>query len=121
MEDFLKFVYKNTALVDEMSMHTYIGDMPIHREMIGSRIRVLGKVQGVWFRKHTAEKAEQLGLSGWVRNEPDGSVLIHAEGAAEALEKFLHWCGTGPPSANVVEVDSSPTPPEGFDRFIIRR
>ena len=64
-----------------------------------------GKVQGVWFRACTQEQALQLGLSGWVKNCPDGTVEIHAEGEKETLEPFIDWCRKGPPAAQVSTLD----------------
>lgn len=71
--------------------------------MIALRIKVTGKVQGVFFRASTKEKADQLGIKGWVRNEPDGSVLIEAEGEKSVLHEFKEWCSVGPSSAHVKE------------------
>ena len=67
-------------------------------------IKVLGKVQGVWFRARTREEAEKLGLSGSVWNNPDGSVGIVVEGEEELLQKFLVWCRRGPSMALVTDL-----------------
>ena len=67
-------------------------------------IKVIGKVQGVWFRASTRQKALELGLCGWVRNEADGSVHIEVQGSTEQLEAFKDWCGEGPVHARVDEV-----------------
>lgn len=75
----------------------------------------------MWFRKHTAEQAGALGVKGWVRNEADGSVLIHAEGATSAVEELARWCAMGPPQAEVKNVRSTPTRPEGYAQFTIHR
>jgi acylphosphatase len=64
-------------------------------------IKVKGKVQGVFFRKHTQEVARKLGISGFVRNEADGSVFIDAEALPAELEKFTSWCEHGPARAEV--------------------
>jgi acylphosphatase len=64
-------------------------------------IKVIGRVQGVFYRASTAERASSLGLSGFVRNEPDGSVYIEAEGDEEILKQLVEWCKKGPPSARV--------------------
>ena len=69
------------------------------------RARVTGRVQGVFYRASTVQEAARLGLVGWVRNEPDGSVLIEAQGQREGLERLLAWCGKGPPGARVSRVD----------------
>jgi len=67
-------------------------------------IWVSGKVQGVWYRATTVEEAKKLGLTGWVRNLPDGRVQIVAEGPRESLERLIAWCHEGPPLAVVDEV-----------------
>lgn len=67
-------------------------------------IWVSGKVQGVWYRATTVEEAKKLGLTGWVRNLPDGRVEIVAEGPRESLERLIAWCHEGPPLAVVDEV-----------------
>lgn len=67
-------------------------------------LQVLGKVQGVWFRKHTQEKARQLGLCGTVENGIDGSVQIIATGTDEQLSQLVEWCHHGPPRAEVKKV-----------------
>ena len=68
-------------------------------------MRVRGRVQGVYFRASTAECAHRLALSGYVRNEPDGSVLVLAAGAAPALDELVEWLHTGPPMARVTSVE----------------
>ncbi len=68
------------------------------------KISVTGRVQGVWFRQSTLEKAQELGLAGTVKNMPDGSVGIEAEGSEEALKKLIEWCGEGPDHASVENV-----------------
>ena len=64
-----------------------------------------GRVQGVFFRASARDEAVQHGLTGWVRNLPDGSVECVAEGAEPALQSFAAWCREGPPSARVDRVD----------------
>ena len=70
-------------------------------DMKAVQARVTGQVQGVAFRWHTQERAQQLGVVGWVRNELDGSVLVHAEGEDDAVDALVEWCRHGPPSARV--------------------
>jgi acylphosphatase len=65
---------------------------------------VTGRVQGVFYRASMRDQARRLGVSGWARNEPDGSVRAHVEGSGEALAELLHWCADGPPAARVEEV-----------------
>ena len=65
------------------------------------QIKVIGKVQGVWFRKHTCDKANRLEIKGFVRNEKDGSLYIEAEGYCEQLEEFIKWFYVGSPLSKV--------------------
>ena len=81
------------------------------------RARISGRVQGVFFRASCADRAEALGLSGWVRNASDGGVEAVFEGEDAGVEAMLGWCRTGPPYAQVdgVEVvEETPTGAEGF-------
>jgi len=84
-------------------------------------IQVLGKVQGVFFRASTQEKAQQLGVRGWVRNEPDGSVKIWAEGRTENLKELVAWCHRGPTHARVQRVIVDDIAEENFSDFQIHR
>ncbi len=81
---------------------------------------VRGGVQGVWFRASTQETAQRLGLAGWVRNRPDGTVEIHAEGPEAPLKELIQWCHQGPPLARVEAVDLEWVEPEGLTQFEIR-
>jgi len=86
---------------------------------VSRRIRVTGRVQGVWYRGWTVDQARSLGLSGWVRNRRDGSVEILAEGPDDALTELVRRCHEGPPAARVerveVEVEESDqVVPAGF-------
>jgi acylphosphatase len=74
------------------------------------RIRVHGKVQGVFYRGWTVDEARALGLDGWVRNRLDGSVEIVAVGSAEAVDTLDARCHEGPPAARVDRVDVEETP-----------
>ena len=88
-----------------------------------SRVRVLiiGRVQGVWFRASTKQKAEQLGLKGWVRNTSDGHVEAVFEGDEEILKDMIEWCKTGPRLAKVHDVQiKNEKPTDEFDQFNIR-
>lgn len=84
------------------------------------RINVKGKVQGVFYRSSTQAKARELKLSGWVRNEEDGSVTIEAEGEEQKLEKLIEWCKKGPGAAVVNEVEYEEIEPEGVNGFEVR-
>ncbi len=83
--------------------------------------RVSGRVQGVYFRASAAREGERLRLRGWVRNERDGSVRVHAEGPAESVDAMLAWCRVGPPAAHVdrVEVEDVPAD-EALQGFEVR-
>ena len=83
-------------------------------------IRVHGRVQGVFFRANTQEKAHELGVKGYARNEPDGTVYIEAEGPEEALNRFVDWCHEGPPSARVEKVEQEEGTLNNFQRFEVR-
>lgn len=82
-----------------------------------AHVIVRGKVQGVYFRANTQKTAESLDLAGWVRNRPDGSVEIHAEGEKAKLEKLIVWCRQGPPSAQVKDVEIKWVSAEGLRSF----
>jgi len=84
------------------------------------RARVSGSVQGVGFRDWTRRLADRLTLKGWVRNEDDGTVVVHAEGPAGAVQDLLDFLGEGPRGAGVVSVQSSELAPEGHEQFAIR-
>jgi len=82
---------------------------------------VSGRVQGVAFRAYTQGEARTLGLTGWVRNLPNGQVEILAEGSPKGLEKILQWASSGgPPSAQVRQVETTWGPFLGeFSEFSI--
>lgn len=67
-------------------------------------LRIEGRVQGVWFRESMRQEAERLGVSGWVRNRPDGSVEAVVQGADAAVDALLAWSRQGPPMARVDRV-----------------
>jgi len=81
--------------------------------------RVTGRVQGVSFRWYAQEQAHDLGVSGWVRNEPDGSVLLHAEGDDAAVDSLVEWCRRGPSMAKVSNVAVRPVTATGTTVFEI--
>ncbi|QCR24215.1 acylphosphatase [Pontibacter sp. SGAir0037] len=68
-------------------------------------IRVYGKVHGVFFRASTRDKAKELGVTGFVQNEPDGTVYLEAEGEAAALKQLEQWTHEGPGRARVEKVE----------------
>ena len=69
------------------------------------RVRISGRVQGVFFRASCARLADELGLSGWVRNRPDGDLEAVFQGSDPAVEDMVAWCREGPPHARVDAVD----------------
>jgi acylphosphatase len=84
-------------------------------------IIVSGKVQGVYYRQSTKEKAGELNITGEVRNLPDDSVSIIATGTAEELDQLVEWCRTGPPRARVTSVVTKELTLQAFDKFTITR
>jgi acylphosphatase len=80
---------------------------------------VTGRVQGVSFRWYAAREATRLGLTGWVRNEPDGSVRARAEGDDDAVDALVSWCRQGPPSARVDDAAVTEVEPSGATSFVI--
>ena len=83
-------------------------------------ILVRGRVQGVFFRASAQAQAHEENISGWVRNRPDGTVEIHAEGSEEELTRFVEWCRLGPSSATVTDIDIEPVSAAGATSFSIR-
>ena len=71
-----------------------------------AQVKVSGQVQGVFFRDSTRQKAEELGLAGWVKNLPDGQVEALFEGPSERVREMVHWCEEGPQGASVENVDT---------------
>jgi len=78
---------------------------------------VSGVVQGVGFRWSARERATALGVAGYARNLVDGTVEVEAEGEATAVEDFLAWLSSGPPSATVSGVDVRVVEPTGSTAF----
>jgi len=91
--------------------------------MVVVRVHVFisGRVQGVFYRSSTRRTALKLGLTGWVRNLPDGRVEAVVEGEEEQVEKLIDWCRRGPPSADVkgVEVKRG-LPTDEYRSFSVR-
>jgi acylphosphatase len=84
------------------------GDASPSDEVIRVRAVVSGLVQGVWYRQSCRRGTDRLGVSGWVRNRPDGRVELEAEGARRAVDALLTWAQDGPPRALVESVDVEP-------------
>ena len=87
---------------------------------IAKRIRVIGRVQGVFFRAWTRDEAQTLGIDGWVRNCSDGSVEAQLEGDQEAIEELVDLMREGPPGARVEGVEVEESDPEGLSGFEVR-
>jgi DNA ligase D-like protein (predicted 3'-phosphoesterase) len=87
---------------------------------VAIRAVVHGAVQGVGFREATVRQARGLGVLGWVRNGEDGSVLVHAEGSEDAVERLVAFLRDGPRGARVAEVSVERVRPEGHEQFAIR-
>ena len=81
-------------------------------------LQITGRVQGVWFRESMRREAERLGVDGWVRNRPDGSVEAVVQGADEAVAALVAWTKKGPPLAHVERIELSETEGEysGFEK-----
>jgi acylphosphatase len=72
--------------------------------MVRARLRILGRVQGVWYRGSMQEEARRRGVAGWARNEPDGSVAAEVEGERPDVDAIIAWARRGPSGARVSEV-----------------
>jgi acylphosphatase len=83
-------------------------------------VTVTGRVQGVSFRYYARAEAQRLGVQGWVRNEPDESVSVHAEGPEDAVTALVDWCRDGPSYAHVRDVRCTPGAVTGLRSFEIR-
>jgi len=90
--------------------------MKIHKNLY-----IGGKVQGVFYRRSAKEKADELGIRGFVQNMPDGSVYAEAEGEASDVLKFIAWCHIGPEAAKVTEVKVETSELADFPDFRIWR
>lgn len=84
-------------------------------------IYISGKVQGVWYRKYTAEKAAELGINGFVKNLPDDRVYILATGTEEQLKELVQWCYSGSPKSKVEKVEVKDESLQIFNSFRIER
>ena len=84
------------------------------------RVVAHGRVQGVFFRDSTRQRAEAAGLAGWVANRPDGAVEAVFEGDAESVDSLVRWMREGPRSADVDRVEVGEEEPEGLSGFGVR-
>jgi len=89
--------------------------------MIRANVSIIGEVQGVFFRANACEKADKLGIKGWVANEADGTVRAVVEGEENLVNDFIDWCHSGPSTSQVkkVKVDRLHYTGE-FEDFAIR-
>lgn len=85
------------------------------------RLHIFGRVQGVYYRASTQQEAERLGLSGWVKNRPDGSVEAEAHGSPSAVAALIAWCQHGPPGARVERLEVTECPAAHYTAFSIER
>lgn len=90
-------------------------------KLIRAHVFIAGQVQGVAYRASTGEVAHRLGLSGWVRNLPDGRVEAVFEGEEPSIQEIIRWCHQGPPSARVEKVLVEYETPKNLADFTILR
>jgi acylphosphatase len=88
--------------------------------VVRCRVIVAGRVQGVFFRDSCERVATGLGVDGWVRNRPDGTVEVVAEGDRAAVDELLAWCRHGPPRARVDRIDVTDEPVAAERGFRVR-
>jgi DNA ligase D-like protein (predicted 3'-phosphoesterase) len=94
--------------------------MPGRSAKTAIRAAVGGAVQGVGFREAAVAAAQELGVLGWIRHGEDGTLAVHGEGAAAAVEAFTAFLREGPPGARVDAVETAAVRPEGHEQFAIR-
>lgn len=80
-------------------------------------IKIFGRVQDVGFRWAARKKALKLGILGFVKNQPDGSLYIEAEGGQQELEEFVAWCKKGPMLAKVANLEAAEGALKSFTSF----
>ncbi|MBW3582726.1 MAG: acylphosphatase [Euryarchaeota archaeon] len=95
----------------------------VGKDTVRRKLCITGKVQGVWFRDSARQEAERLGgVTGWIKNDPDGSVVAEVQGPADKVERFVQWCHKGPDAARVDKVETTTKPVEGDEsRFQVTR
>jgi acylphosphatase len=89
-------------------------------DLVRRHVTVRGRVQGVFFRDSARETAEAQGVTGWVTNRSDGTVEAVLEGPRDQVETVIAFLRSGPPRADVADVDVREEDPEGFSRFEVR-
>jgi len=90
------------------------------REVVHKSVRLKGLVQGVFFRTSARDKASEMGLAGWIRNEEDGSVYIEVEGGERSVERFLDWCRRGSELTKVEDIKVQEGAVQGLVGFVIK-
>ena len=89
-------------------------------DVVAKKVRVFGRVQGVFFRQGAVNQARSLGIEGWVHNARDGSVEAHIKGEPDAVEQMVQWMRRGPSQARVEDVIVEPVEPEDVTGFSVR-
>jgi acylphosphatase len=89
-------------------------------EWVRAHVWIAGRVQGVAFRAYTVDEAAARGVTGWVRNGPDGRVEAVFEGERAVVEAMIAWCRKGPPAARVNSVEVVWEEPRGELGFVVR-
>ena len=84
-------------------------------------LSIKGRVQRVFYRESAKREANRLGVTGWVKNKPDGSVELLACGKEDTVQKLVEWCKTGPPLAKVTEVTIPEVELQSFTTFTVER
>jgi acylphosphatase len=84
-------------------------------------LKIFGRVQGVFFRQRTKDKAIELGINGWVRNCEDGCVEGESEGEEKSLQEFIEWCHRGSEKSHVTKIDVSEVEQKNYSDFQIKR
>ena len=108
------------VLIFGFDTKTLFGNIKYSMEDKRAHLIIAGKVQGVFYRASAKDKAVSLGLKGYVKNLPGGSVELVAEGSPEKLNQLIEWCKDGPANAKVNEVNTTFSPSIGeFDNFHI--
>jgi acylphosphatase len=87
---------------------------------VRKRVVVHGRVQGVFFRDSTRQRAQAAGVAGWVANRPDGTVEAVFEGEIGEVERLVHWMQDGPRGAEVERLETFEEPEEGLTGFEVR-
>lgn len=90
------------------------------KDMERAHVFISGRVQGVFYRANTKEKANKIGVNGWVKNLKDGRVEAVFEGEKKDVEKMIEWCHKGSPQADVEEVKVKWEEPKRIEEFEIR-